>query len=471
METQDRTSFESEWEKAFDGAEAEVSDTVWHKVELATANTSNGKFKRRILMLQLLAAASVAFALSVAGVGVYNLYFVDDNIEHAEYLAETVTEPNDQLVQKEDVDQGDQDKFNGTAINRSEGGFADESSTSGLQENSGGDSGTASNTTSADEQQNGTTSRIKSLAGEQQAIHHVARNKQSGVLESSVPLSGVLGDQAEPEVVDRLFAFLEIAPARPTELKMLPWYSYIPTKKSDRNRNAWAGIGVSAGSFMPNASSVEGVQPSAANFEVANLKRTPSFSEEQNGQAFNMGLTFGTQLSEKWVLQSGLMYTQQQTTSTSNAAAGPTGSSARTLSNRDEIQETDMLVFTAPYDIENRYELISVPVQAGYVLLDRDVSIVLLAGVANSMLLKNGIGDKSGNFEEVSIPAGEESRYKTYQLSALVGSEISYELSSHYLISLAPQIRQSVNSVTKSDAGYSSRPTVLEVGFRLKYLF
>lgn len=71
---QNRSKFDQEWEKAFADAEMDVSPGVWEKVELGVMSESNGKYKKRLLLFQLLAAASVAFALSVGGVGIYQLY-------------------------------------------------------------------------------------------------------------------------------------------------------------------------------------------------------------------------------------------------------------------------------------------------------------------------------------------------------------------------------------------------------------
>lgn len=466
MEMQDRTDFEREWKSAFAEAEADVSPAVWNNIEQAVGATSGSKYKKRLLVLTLLAAASVAFALSVAGVGVYRMYLNDDP-SNVEQIAGTDTGKADVGegsgrnaidLAKESNDQQNVVDANDPLITLEREHLSEnteEKRIPGASDTPASDLLTADTKTGTDAE-----GKVK-LSGESQ-----------GENVAIVSYADTRKLELEPQLVDRRFAFLQTSPIAYTELRMVPWYSYIPTKKNSSARNVWAGVGFSAGSLDPNTSSSDGGnQEFMQTFDGVTAERSPSFLNERDGQAINMGVNVGIQVFDKWVLQSGITYTQQQTTSTSNVVLSNVGSTAKTLSNHLEIKEEDKLVFTAPYDVNNTYELISVPLQAGYIVLDHDIQVIILGGVANSILLKSEVSDESGNFDDVTIPAGDRSRYKTYQLSAIVGSEISYLISTHYQLSLIPQIRQSVNSVTKSEAGYLSRPTILEIGFRFKYVF
>jgi hypothetical protein len=66
----ERRKFEESWKEAFDQAEISPSENVWTNIELDLEKAKARKLKRRLVFYQLLAAASVIFALGI-GLGVY----------------------------------------------------------------------------------------------------------------------------------------------------------------------------------------------------------------------------------------------------------------------------------------------------------------------------------------------------------------------------------------------------------------
>jgi hypothetical protein len=111
-----------------------------------------------------------------------------------------------------------------------------------------------------------------------------------------------------------------------------------------------------------------------------------------------------------------------------------------------------------------------VPVQAGYVLVDRKVGLQINSGVSTDFFMQNTLTDKSGQMASFSSSAGEESPYRAVSWAGLVGTELSYKIATQYRISIAPGLRYSLNSVLKSDVN-SSNPLVWDVGFRFRYIF
>lgn len=69
----ERQKFEESFKDAFEKAEVGPSENVWTNIELDLERLESGKMKRRVLFYKLVAAASIAFALAIAGVGYYKL--------------------------------------------------------------------------------------------------------------------------------------------------------------------------------------------------------------------------------------------------------------------------------------------------------------------------------------------------------------------------------------------------------------
>ena len=73
MNDMESRKFENAFQDAFKEAEVSPSENVWTNIELDLEKAEGDKMKRRIFFYKLMAAASIAFAMSVAGVGYYIL--------------------------------------------------------------------------------------------------------------------------------------------------------------------------------------------------------------------------------------------------------------------------------------------------------------------------------------------------------------------------------------------------------------
>jgi hypothetical protein len=115
-------------------------------------------------------------------------------------------------------------------------------------------------------------------------------------------------------------------------------------------------------------------------------------------------------------------------------------------------------------------EIVSVPVQAGYMIIDRKLGWPLNAGVSPDFFIRNILTDESGQREKFTQSAGDESPYRSVNWSGLLNTELSYRIGTHYRISLVPGVRYSFNSILKEPSN-SGRPVIMDVGFRFRYLF
>ncbi len=299
------------------------------------------------------------------------------------------------------------------------------------------------------------------------------QNKERNDIKAMEPHKVVDGSQDQkdmiPERLEKLMAELESFAFGEPDLAMVPWYAYDPAlNKKSATKKLWAGIGMDGGSYNPSGNVIHDSSPQlASSFEDYSSSLTsflPEIGAEENGRALNIGLNFGAQVAPRWIVQSGLVFIDRSTTNTSNVVQS-NGNSLRAVNSLNELSsQEDLSVSNSTFEINNSYRFISVPVQAGYLLLDRKFDITLLGGVSNDLFLRKRVDGEAAGLQEYNVDSG----IRRYNITGLIGTEFGYQLGESYIISLSPQIRQSINSLNTS--GESLRPTFFELGFRFKYL-
>lgn len=200
-----------------------------------------------------------------------------------------------------------------------------------------------------------------------------------------------------------------------------------------------------------------------------------------SGYSYSMGVNVGTRIAERWVLQGGVNYLTQSSEYTSSTLVvdGPGFMSAEryrpattnALVNADEFELGNRIVYSAPYSVNNSMRYLSIPVQAGYQLIDKTFGWQLNAGVATDLFLQNTVKGESDQLARTTAPGGSDSPYRTVNLSGLLGTEFSYRFGPHYRISLNPGIRYPFNTIYKSELGVDSSPLTFDVGLRFRYIF
>lgn len=522
----ERRTFEDSLRDAFREAEATPSERVWTNIELELEKESGGDIRRRLAFYQLLAAAAVTLALLASGVAYFMVSERDAAIE--------------QLV----AARGGEEARNGVAgdrINDASGATgsvaADLSHPSGNLARAGADnSGTSAQTPdhaatamndqaiAADERlasaaalnaRPSTQSSVSSNAEGNSTRYSINAKRSPAATFATVPGVSIPSKEEATEKYaaanaegngilygNDVYSHARSLPAfyapvvhvpsmkpdapDPVALMMSKLaeqemqFASNETKKDKAAREKiWTSLGVAAGGF--NAVTHSAAPAQANNMSLAFANTTvPDKQAKASGVSYSAGVSFGTQVARRWVLQGGVNYlTQSSNYTATNVIAGPNYQSlqAESINALGKIpaladaKSAGQLAPTVPYSVNNNLKFFSVPMQAGYLIVNRKFGVQLNAGLSTDLFLENTITPEGGSLDKSTQSSGSDSPYRTVNFSGLMGTEFTYRLGQRYRIALNPALRYPFNSVYKSDVGIESMPLTFDVGLRFRYIF
>lgn len=247
------------------------------------------------------------------------------------------------------------------------------------------------------------------------------------------------------------------------------------TKKENE---VWADVEAGAGNF-------NGMNPSdLGEINTLNLATAvgtnsfvnPSTSVNTNietGIATTLGVGFGMKLGQKWTLESGLSYTSVD--SKGNAAIsvldvysidvsgidnpGIDGSQDINVGSRAaplQVEES----FNQNVDLKNNIRFTSIPVKAGYFIVDRKLSLRLNAGFSANYLVSSNLHDLNKGI----INNQESELYNDWSFDGIGGLEFGYSLSNNFDFTLEPNYRHAITPLSNTLSSPSR--FVIQTGFR-----
>jgi hypothetical protein len=250
-------------------------------------------------------------------------------------------------------------------------------------------------------------------------------------------------------------------------------------KSNKKDENVWTSVGFAAGSFntvTSGGSALPHTTDVSSSFAVSN-----SIVHDQSsasGTAYSVGLSLGGKIASRWVLQGGLNYMTQSSDYTTNAVVSSSDFMTFKVASINEIDKMSesgkadsRILNTAAYNVNNSLQYLSVPLQAGYLILNRDFGWQFNAGVSTDLFLKNTLTPVGGTLEKTSQGRGDDSPYRTVNFSGLVGTELSYRFGQHYRVAVNPGLRYPFSSIYKSDISVSAMPLTFDVGLKFRYIF
>lgn len=426
----ENSRFEDSFKDAFSGAEVTPTEAVWTNIELSLEKASGGKMKRNLLLFQLLAAASVAFA---CGVGA--LYYINSQSGKAESFGqqagvkkEIPVPQSTELVITEPQEQQQQNDSKGTGSPTKKAGHY--------------------------QKQNSVSYREEKLVAENtDSQNHpafversIARKPLSSYARVGKP-ELVLPKPEEPAAADPGMVLL--AKLKDEEER------YRKEDEKKPRENVWASVGLGAGSYRPNR-------------EVISSDKT---SSSKSGASYTAGINVGGRITRRLIIQGGVSYLSQSadfvSTSASQGAASLSEFVRPSFSNEGSVSGSPV----SSYNVNSSLQFVSVPVQAGYVIVDRIFSIQLNGGVATDLFISNTLVPDNNQLQKVTQAAGKDSPYRTVTFSGLLGTEFSYRIADQYRISVNPGLRYSLSSIYKDEIAARITPMTFDVSLRFRYIF
>lgn len=251
-------------------------------------------------------------------------------------------------------------------------------------------------------------------------------------------------------------------------------------KQSEKDKHGgseklWTSVGFAAGSFNPVVTKTSPpALMAASNFASKNANQ----EVQAKGSTYSVGVNMGKRLSERWIVQGGVNYLTQASDYTQNGLVpDPSNSMLKAPANFNQdafmSSESDIrqvVVDTPPYNVNNSVRYLSVPMQAGYMLVNRDFGLQLNAGVSTDLLLQNNISTSAVVDGQAVDADFEGSAYRQVNLSGLMGTEVSYRFGRRYRIALNPGMRYPFTNIYKSDDFRATRLS-FDVGLRFRYIF
>jgi hypothetical protein len=457
METSDQ---KGNWKKTMQRAEISPSVSVWEGIEMQLDRDEVVALRKRVLLYKYLAAACVVFAFVAFGVSSWMVTSTGLSKIEQPIVSETLTNSSTEEtnVQSFSPNVALQEK-NKTIDNTTS--FREKTKNTRVQNKQVMDVGNTGRGLSSLSLRYGKSNALRPIL----EIEKTEEGAKEQLQTNHLPAAGASPIIKQDNLTEAL-AFNE---------------SIVEEKKENKKQTErfWTSVGFAAGSFnntTPSSSSAPAtvLQSSAAGQTAASESNSPGYS-----YAFNVGI--GTKVSKRWLVQGGMSYISQLSDYTANTIVASGGSFTADRSsfaaasiNEFKKQEDDntvsSILTSTPYTVNNNIQIISFPVQAGYIVFERKMAFQINSGVSTDLFLQNTTTPNAENLEKTTQGRGDDSPYRPVNFSGLFGTEFSYKFGENYRVSLSPGLRYPFNSMYKNDLGIKSTPLTFDVALRFRYI-
>ncbi|WP_425390871.1 outer membrane beta-barrel protein [Ekhidna sp.] len=278
-------------------------------------------------------------------------------------------------------------------------------------------------------------------------------------------------------------------PQADVEAEIYPYYfagvAYTKSKKASTkdNQKMWAGVEAGAGTFnadfagsgvLSNSLKPAGLASAVGSGNFVN-PTTNIQQEMEEGIATSIGIDFGVALGKRWTLESGLAYTSMD----NRGSASINVLDVYTIDNQDLINENGGIDdgvqpgfssreatieieenYDHQIDLNNNVQFASIPLKAGYFVLNKKISLRVNAGLSANYLVEGNLSDPTReilNSDELNL-------YNEWSFDGVGGFEFGYSLFDKFDLTVEPNYRHSITPI--SNSVNSPSRIIVQTGFR-----
>jgi hypothetical protein len=278
------------------------------------------------------------------------------------------------------------------------------------------------------------------------------------------------------------------------EMEIIPNFNFVifNTNIIDKSTTRlWAGINVGGSTYDPNfqmnQSSLPGtgisMNPEFMNGlggSVASLNETMTAGVTRKIE-FNLGMV----VKNRFTIEGGVQYSQAELIQHSNLliqefyfpTSMPIGSNQFSdISNQNKSKSSANQSQYISYSEENlafqnKIDFATIPIRAGYLIIDQKLTVRVNAGVVTNFYLGNVKTDVLDDQTFYSYESGDNIIYKDISFSGQTGFSLGYRVLEKVDFTLEPNYTQSFQSITRDFSNFSASPNGFGVMAGVRYNF
>jgi hypothetical protein len=436
--------FGQEWKSALEGAEAHFPGGVWDNLHLPLANADLQKYRRRSMIFGR--AAVIAVLVAVVSLMPFS--------------------------RKSEMKGDSPILMNNTALG-----------------NEGNNSGMDQFIATINHIWEGKDEHGEQIIHQQESQRYVAaessKSKQAFSGRSLIPTLQVSNKKDE-------FISLHEVTADEVSYDIEPrqgFYQLSNQKKSERKNRYWAGLGFGSSTFNPNFQQTGNGEIATAILSARNpnfvntstTNESPASVDQQMTSGINnqLAMTFGMKLTDRWTLESGMMYSRAQLGSSTNiildnsefTRSVPLTGDSEGIPSVEKLAQVEEIVEYSEEQVEmnNTFQFAAVPIRAGYILVDSRFNMRLNAGVVTNFYLGNRLTNDDSDLETISIQPGDNSPYRSINLSGSTGLTFGYSILKNLDVMVEPNYTHSLQPFTKNSSSFNTTPNSFGVMAGLRF--